>query len=50
MSRYITLLQPDTKKFIAFSRVTHITFIMVGLVRALKVTMRVVLMLSLAHG
>jgi len=46
----LTFLQSDTKKFIAFRSVTHMTFMMVGLMTSFKRSVRVVLILSLAHG
>jgi len=50
MARIITLLQSDTKKFIAYRSVTHITFLLVGLLSRSKLLIARVVMTSLAHG
>jgi NADH-ubiquinone oxidoreductase chain 4 len=50
VSSYLTFLQSDTKKFIAFRRITHITFIILALITPLKTALIRVLILSLAHG
>jgi len=50
LARIITCLQRDLKKIVAYSRVTHITFILVGLLSDSKVIVFVVLLVSLAHG
>jgi NADH-ubiquinone oxidoreductase chain 4 len=46
----ITIAQSDTKKLIAYSRVTHISFMMVAIMRNRKLLVFCVLLLSLAHG
>jgi NADH:ubiquinone oxidoreductase subunit 4 (subunit M) len=43
-------MQRDTKKLVAYSSVTHITFIIVGLVSISKITLISVVLVSLAHG
>ena len=50
ISRIITLAQSDIKKFIAYSRVAHITFIIVGAVRGCKIMLVRVIIISLAHS
>lgn len=50
ISRLLTFIQSDMKKTVAYRRVTHITFIMVGVSRELKVVLIRTLILSLAHG
>jgi len=50
LSRVITFLQSDIKKLIAYRRVTHITFIVVGLASGRKVIFIRTVLLSLAHG
>lgn len=50
LSRIITFLQSDIKKLIAFSRVTHITFIIVGLSVLRNNLFMIVIILSLSHG
>jgi NADH-ubiquinone oxidoreductase chain 4 len=50
VARLMTLRQTDVKKLIAYSRVTHITLIMVVLLRFNKSVFIVVVVLSLAHG
>lgn len=50
ISRVITLTQSDIKKFIAYSRVAHMTFIIVGAVRGCKVILISVIIISLAHS
>jgi NADH-ubiquinone oxidoreductase chain 4 len=46
----ITIFQSDTKKLVAYSRVTHMTFLVLGLVTNSKPLFIVVLILSLVHG
>jgi NADH:ubiquinone oxidoreductase subunit 4 (subunit M) len=50
LSRYLVFVQSDLKKYIAYSRITHITFIIVGLVSSLKRSLLIVVIVSLAHG
>jgi len=50
VSRVITLIQSDLKKFVAYRRVAHITFIMIGLVRERKLIFIRAVIMSLAHG
>jgi NADH-quinone oxidoreductase subunit M len=51
LARIITILQSDGKKLVAYSRITHITFIIVGLISfRRKSCVLVVILLSLAHG
>jgi len=50
VSSVVTLFQSDLKKLIAYSRVTHITFIIVSLSLRRKVALFRVILLSLAHG
>jgi NADH-ubiquinone oxidoreductase chain 4 len=49
-SRMITLIQRDIKKLVAYSRVTHITFIIIGLISRSKIIFIIVVIVSLAHG
>jgi len=49
-SSIITFIQRDLKKLVAYRRVTHITFMIVGLVTSSKMTFISVVMVSLAHG
>lgn len=49
ISRVLTLTQSDTKKLVAYSRVTHMTFFILGL-RLNKSLILVLIILSLAHG
>lgn len=50
LSRIITLLQTDTKKLVAFRRITHITIIIVALLNKSQLVILRVIILSLAHG
>lgn len=50
VSRVITLIQSDLKKFVAYRRVAHITFIIIGLVRERKLIFIRAVIMSLAHG
>lgn len=50
LSGIITLIQSDVKKLIAYRRVTHMTFIIIGLISGRKVIFIRVILLSLAHG
>lgn len=50
LARLVTAFQSDIKKLVAYRSVTHITFILVGLISSQKVRFLVVLILSLAHG
>lgn len=43
-------MQTDAKKYVAYRRITHITFMLVGIVRTRKVGLLVVLFTSLAHA
>jgi len=47
---FVTLIQSDLKKLIAYRRVTHMTFMIVGLSAGAQLSLRRVIMLSLAHG
>jgi NADH-quinone oxidoreductase subunit M len=46
----ITFIHSDIKKVVAYRRVTHITFLIIGLSRRTKSALIRFLMLSLAHG
>jgi NADH:ubiquinone oxidoreductase subunit 4 (subunit M) len=46
----VTRIQSDTKKLVAYRRVTHITFILLGITLNVKSIFLVTIMLSLAHG
>lgn len=46
----ITFIIRDIKKLVAYSRVSHITFIILAIISSNKFIFMVVLMLSLAHG
>ena len=50
LSRLFTFMQTDVKKLVAYRRVSHITFIILGLVSRNKTLFLRVLILSLAHG
>lgn len=50
VSSLVTCRQSDIKKLIAYSRVTHITFIVLALLRSLVKGVVRVIILSLAHG
>lgn len=50
LASVITLLQSDIKKLVAYRSVTHITFILIGLVGNNKLLVLVVLIISLSHG
>jgi len=50
MSRLVTLIQTDLKKLVAYRRVTHITFLIVGLFTSTKITLARVILVSLSHG
>jgi len=50
MSRILTRIQSDTKKLVAYRRVRHITFLLVGVIRFNKTFVLVIILLSLAHG
>jgi NADH:ubiquinone oxidoreductase subunit 4 (subunit M) len=43
-------MQRDLKKLVAYRRVTHITFLIVGLSSGRKVIFITTVMVSLAHG
>lgn len=45
-----TVMQVDIKKLVAYRRVTHITFIVVGLLRGGKLYAFRALLLSVIHG
>jgi len=49
-SRLVTFIQRDLKKLVAYRRVTHITFIVVGLVTRSKLLLGRVILISLSHG
>jgi len=46
----LTAIQTDIKKLIAYSRVVHITFLMVGVSRDFFFKCSIVLLVSMAHG
>jgi len=50
ISRTITVLQSDIKKLVAYSSVTHITFLIVSLVIGIKLRLFTVVIVSLSHG
>jgi len=50
LSRLITFIQRDLKKLVAYRRITHMTFILVGLITSSKLTFIRVVIVSLAHG
>lgn len=50
LSRFVTCVQSDLKKLVAYSRVRHITFIIMGLSSESLTVYLSVSMLSLAHG
>lgn len=50
LSSIITFIQTDLKKLVAYRRVTHITFMLVGVISASKVIIIRVLLVSLTHG
>lgn len=49
-SRVLTFIQTDTKKLVAYRRVTHITFLILGLSNFNKSIISVIILISLAHG
>jgi len=48
--RLITFIQSDLKKIVAYRRVSHITFIIIGLISHSKLIFIRAIILSLAHG
>lgn len=50
LSRMLTFLQRDLKKLVAYRRVTHITFMLVGILTSSKITMIRIVLVSLSHG
>jgi len=48
--RFLTIIQTDVKKLVAYSRVTHITFMILGITTNSKFIILRVVILSLAHG
>lgn len=46
----ITFFQSDLKKFVAYRRVTHITFLIIGLSRNRKLIFSRAILIGLAHG
>jgi NADH:ubiquinone oxidoreductase subunit 4 (subunit M) len=50
LSSILTSIQSDVKKLIAYRRVTHITFIVIGLISRRKIAFMRMALLSLAHG
>jgi len=50
LRRGVTYIQSDIKKLVAYSRVTHITFLLVALATSRKVILLRTLLLSLSHG
>lgn len=50
LSGILTFSQSDAKKFVAYRRVTHITFILLGLISMSKFLFSIGILLSLAHG
>lgn len=49
-SRIVTFIQSDLKKLIAYRRVTHMTFMVAGIIAENKTTVIVILILSFSHG
>lgn len=49
-SSLVTFIQRDLKKMVAYRSVTHITFIIVGLISGTKLILVSVVLVSLAHG
>lgn len=49
-SSILTFCQRDVKKLVAYRRVTHITFLIVGLSLINKIILFIVILTSLAHG
>jgi len=50
LSRVLTFIQRDLKKIVAYSRVTHITFMLVGIFSSIKLVFIRVVLVSLSHG
>jgi len=50
LSSILTSIQSDVKKLIAYRRVTHITFMLIGLISRRKIAFMRISLLSLAHG
>jgi len=50
LSRIVTFMQRDLKKLVAYRRVTHITFIIVGILTRSKITLVRIILVSLSHG
>jgi len=50
ISGVITCFQTDLKKIVAYSRVTHITFMVAGIVSGRKIMIRSVILVSISHG
>jgi len=50
LSRILTFIQRDLKKMVAYRRVTHITFILVGIFSRVKLIIIRVVIVSLSHG
>lgn len=50
LSSIVTFIQRDLKKLVAYSRVTHITFILVGIITNRKLIFVRVILVSLSHG
>lgn len=50
ISRVVTFIQRDLKKMVAYRRVTHITFIIIGFITRTKLMLVRVALVSLSHG
>jgi len=50
LSGIVTFMQRDLKKLVAYRRVTHITFMLVGILSNIKLTMICIVIVSLSHG
>jgi len=50
IARSLTCVQSDVKKLVAYRRVTHITFLIVGLLCRAKAAFISLVLVSLAHG
>jgi len=49
-SRILTFIQRDLKKIVAYRRVTHITFIVIGFLTRSKMIFIIIVIVSLSHG
>jgi len=50
ISRLVTFIQRDLKKMVAYRRITHMTFIIIGLTTNTKLALSRVVLVSLSHG